>query len=145
MQPQPATQQQEKGMRHRLPKSERLCSHFLIERLFQPTTNASLAAYPVRIVYRPAEQPDKGAYRGNDGNAILISVPKRLFKHAVDRNRVKRQIREAYRNNRELIKTPEGKVIHIAFIWLDNKHYPTEVVEAKVKNLLTRMTEKITK
>lgn len=145
MQPQPATQQQEKGMRHRLPKSERLCSHFLIERLFQPTTNASLAAYPVRIVYRTAEQPDKGAYRGNDGNAILISVPKRLFKHAVDRNRVKRQIREAYRNNCELIKTPEGKVIHIAFIWLDNKHYPTEVVEAKVKNLLTRMTEKITK
>lgn len=96
-------------------------------------------------MYRTAEQPDKGAYRGNDGNAILISVPKRLFKHAVDRNRVKRQIREAYRNNRELIKTPEGKVIHIAFIWLDSKHYPTEVVEAKVKNLLTRMTEKITK
>ena len=98
-------------MRHRLPKSERLRSHFLIERLFQPTTNASLAAYPVRIVYRTAEQPDKGAYRGNDGNAILISVPKRLFKHAVDRNRVKRQIREAYRNNRELIKTPDGKQV----------------------------------
>lgn len=132
-------------MSHRLPKSERLCSRFLIERLFQPTTNASLSAYPIRIVYRTAMQPEQGAYRGNDGNAILISVPKRLFKHAVDRNRIKRQIREAYRNNQQLVKTPENKVVHIAFIWLDNKHYPTATVETKVQNLLTRMTEKITR
>ena len=38
---------------------------------------------------------------------LLISVPKKRFKHAVDRNRVKRQVREAYRKNKSLL---EGKV-----------------------------------
>lgn len=116
------------------PKSQRLCSRYLIDRLFEPGKSRSLSAYPVRLVYRI----DKG-----DETQLLISVPKRCFKHAVDRNRVKRQVREAYRRNRELLQLPEGRVAQLAMIWLDGQHHPTDVVEAKVKNLLVRASENL--
>jgi ribonuclease P protein component len=129
-------------MNNRFPKSERLCSRYLIDKIFEPGNSGSFLAYPLRMAYRVIDKPAYGDYRGNDSNALLISVPKRYFKHAVDRNHVKRQVREAYRNNHDVIQMPEGKVVHMAMIWLDTKHYPTAVVEKKVLNLLRRMTEK---
>ncbi len=125
------------------PKSQRLCSRYLINKLFEPGNSRSLSAYPMRLVFSLRDKPEKGAFRGNDDNALLISVPKRCFKHAVDRNKVKRQVREAYRNATELLHVPEGKIVDMAVIWLDNKHYPSAVVTAKVQNLLRRMSEKI--
>ena len=120
---------------YNLPKSERLCSHYLIDRLFEPGKGSkSLSSYPLRIVYRPISASEHGT-------SILVSVPKKQFKHAVDRNHVKRQIREAYRLNKDLLRTPEGISLNIAFIWLDNRHYPSAIVTNKVKNLLQRITE----
>jgi ribonuclease P protein component len=74
---------------------------------------------------------------------MLISVPKRFFKHAVDRNRVKRQVREAYRTQQALLALPADTTLAIAFIWLDNKHHTSQEVTAKVRNLLQRITEKV--
>ena len=51
----------------------------------------------------------------------MVSVPKRCLKHAVDRNRVKRQVREAYRTNKHLLQPKEGQALLIAFIWMDNQ------------------------
>ncbi len=122
-----------------LPKSERLCSHHLIDRLFEPGMGSkSFSAFPLRVVYRLVT-PEQST------NSLLISVPKRQFKHAVDRNHVKRQIREAYRTNKELLQLPEGTTANMAFIWLDNKHYPTHVVAGRVRNLLQRITESCAK
>ena len=80
--------------------------------------------------------------------SILISVPKKRFKHAVKRNQVKRQVREAYRRNKHILldalkaqETPVKMVM--AFIWLDNKIHSTEEVEYKVKKLLTHISENI--
>ena len=97
------------------PKCEHLCSHLLIERLFEPGEA--------------------------DSTQVLISVPKRLFHNAVDRNRVKRQIREAYRTNKSLLVT--SKPLSVAFLWLDSKHYPTSVINKKVCNLLQRGSEQL--
>lgn len=116
------------------PKSQRLCSHYLIDRLFVPGNSRSLSAYPLRVVFR-IEEGD------GEETQLLVSVPKRCFKHAVDRNRVKRQVREAYRTNKDLLKLPEGKRLYVAMIWLDARHYPSSVVTAKVQNLLTRVSE----
>lgn len=76
---------------------------------------------------------------------MMISVPKRRFKHAVDRNRVKRQVREAYRKNKHLLydKLPTGRRITLGFLWLDAKHHPSAEVEDKVQNLLRRIGESI--
>lgn len=119
-------------------KSQRLCSHYLIDKLFEPGSSSSLSAFPLRVVYRLE-------YRNADlhsNTQMLISVPKRYFKHAVDRNRVKRQVREAYRTNLSLLSLPEDRIAYIAFIWLDAKHHPSSEVTSKVCNLLQRISER---
>ena len=79
-------------------KKERIVSNLLIETLFEKGNSQSLAAYPLRAVFLKKERQ-----QGHAPVQILISVPKKRFKHAVDRNRVKRQIREAYRLHKQLL------------------------------------------
>ena len=99
--------------------------------------------FPLRVVYMPLAPEENTA-----DVSILISVPKKRFKHAVKRNLVKRQVREAYRQNKyillDVLKAKESnfKMI-LAFIWLDNKIYPAKLVEQKVKKLLTHIAENI--
>lgn len=115
-------------------KSERLCSLKAIEALFQGR-NRSLSAYPVRVVYALTETP---------GVRILVSVSKRRFHHAVDRNRAKRQIREAYRLHRDILTgIPQGKGMDIAFLWLSSQHVPSATVSSRVTQLLERINNEI--
>ena len=121
------------------PKHERLCSRKAIEALFAGG-NRAFSAFPLRVVYRRAPELQ-----------ILVSVSKRHFKHAVDRNRAKRQIREAWRLNRDILRpsaTPDAPTeapalpsIHLAFIWLSDEPQPSDLVHRKMKNLLHRMQE----
>jgi len=78
---------------------------------------------------------------------ILVSVPKKHFKRAVKRNRVKRQVREAYRKNKAILldklsETPDKHIL-LAFIWLADELYDTAEIETKVCNLLQRIAERI--
>jgi ribonuclease P protein component len=128
--------------RYTLDKSERLCSKKLIERLFGGG-NKSFPAFPLRVVYMPLAPEENTA-----DASILISVPKKRFKHAVKRNQVKRQVREAYRHNKHILldalkaqETPTSMIL--AFIWLDNKIHSTEEVAYKVKKLLMHIAEEM--
>ena len=120
-------------------KKERVVSKKLIESLFEKGDSQSLAAFPMRVVYMQVERQ-----AGDSLVQILISVPKKRFKHAVDRNRVKRQVRESYRLNKQIIcdVIPENKQMLIAFIWLSDKHYPTEEVQKRVVSLLQKIARK---
>lgn len=125
--------------KHTLPKKERLNSRILIEKIFTGGSK-SLPAFPLRIVYMQVEGDHLPAA------TVLISVPKKRFKRAVKRNRVKRQIREAYRKNKEILLGPlasTGKKLAVAFIWLDNVLYESSAVEAKVKKLLQLTAERL--
>ncbi|WP_025883466.1 ribonuclease P protein component [Segatella paludivivens] len=126
-----------------LTKQERVCSKLLIDRLFNGGKSHSMSAYPLRVVYMYMQSDDIADDAPN--TQILVSVPKKCFKRAVKRNRVKRQIREAYRRNRILAseKVSDGCSLVMAFIWLDSKLYDTAVVETKMKNLIQRVSEKI--
>ena len=128
--------------RYTLDKSERLCSKKLIERLFGGG-NKSFPAFPLRVVYMPLAPEENTA-----DASILISVPKKRFKHAVKRNQIKRQVREAYRHNKHILldalkaqETPTSMIL--AFIWLDNKIHSTEEVAYKVKKLLMHIAEEM--
>ncbi len=121
-----------------LSKSERLNKRLVIDRLFAGG-NKSLLAFPLRVVCMPVEPDAQGA-------SILISVPKKHIRHAVDRNRVKRQVREGYRKNKyTLLHALETKETGMAlgFIWLSDKVYTSSEVEERVKNLLQRIVEKL--
>ena len=78
---------------------------------------------------------------------MMVSVPKRYFKRAVKRNRVKRQVREAYRKNKQLVlsqllDTPD-KAVAMAFIWMDGKLQDSAFVGQRMINLLARLGERL--
>lgn len=127
--------------RHSLAKSERMCSRRIIDTLFGGVNSRSFSAYPLRLVYMKMEQQDESKAK------ILVSVPKKHFKHAVDRNRVKRQVREAYRHNKHiLLDVMEGRQdesVALAFLWQSKVMIKTEEVAERMKLLLSRVAEKM--
>ena len=99
-----------------------------------------MAAFPLRAVYIQQERQDR-----QEPVKVLISVPKKRLHHAVDRNRVKRQVREAYRLQKQLLfeRIPQGLSIDIAFIWLSDQLCPTAVISNRVRSLLERIAKRL--
>ena len=124
-----------------LRKEERMASKRLIDKLFRGGDSHSLVSFPIRLVYLLDNRGDGDTTAQKQ---ILISVPKRCFKRAVKRNRVKRQIREAYRRNKNFLPDlDEGRTLLMAFIWLDDQLHSSETVEKMVVKLLQRMSERL--
>lgn len=122
-------------------KNERLCLKRSIEALFAVRRGQSASAWPLRAVWRVVPA-DAAPVR------ILVSVGKRHFKRAVDRNRAKRLVREAYRLNKALLAEPvmrgcAGRSVHVAFVWTGDELPAYAVVEARMRSLLLRMADKI--
>ncbi|MBQ2339933.1 MAG: ribonuclease P protein component [Bacteroidaceae bacterium] len=121
-------------MRETFTKAERICSKLLIDKLFTGG-NASMAAFPLRAVYMFIDAEDEKLSLKSP-ISVLISVPKRKLHLAVDRNRLKRQVREAYRRNKQsLYALMEEKKLHlaIAFICISDQPAETEQVTRAVK------------
>lgn len=79
--------------RERFKKAERITSKLLIDRLFEGE-NTSTVVFPFRIIYARIPKGDYPTY-------MFVSVPKKRFHNAVDRNRMKRLTREAYRKQKK--------------------------------------------
>ena len=123
-----------------LSKRERIVSRKLIELLFSKGSSRSTSAFPLRIVFM-----EKAREESEEPVQILVSVSKRHFKRAVKRNRVKRQIREAYRHHKTILtgRIADDKSIAIAFIWLADELFESQQVERCVKRLLGKVAESI--
>lgn len=126
-----------------LRKAERISHRRLVEELFNSSKSKSLAAFPIRMVYLLSDKDTPKEPQAR----ILVSVSKRHFKRAVKRNRVKRQLREAYRTNKNLIlegmKEMPTKTVAIALLWMDSNIHTTKEVEQRTKKLLIRLKEQI--
>lgn len=126
--------------RSTLSKRERIVSRKLIETLFGGGRSQSMVAFPLRVVYmiqeRTANEPPV---------QLLVSVPKKHFKHAVDRNRVKRQVREAFRLHKQTLHdaVPPASQLLLAFVWLSDSHSPSVTVERRVVGLMQRVAERV--
>ena len=127
------------SMKKTFKKEERLCSKSDIDALFH--SSSSFVVYPYRVVYTylPA---DIAAAK------VIISVSKRRFKKAHDRNRIKRLMREAYRLQKHALwqqvstmKSENGAPLRmeLAFVWLAEETLPY----AKVYERMGRLLEKI--
>lgn len=111
-----------------------------MDELFCGDHSHAVVAYPLKAVYLAKEHLD-----GQVPVEVLISVSKKHFKHAVDRNRVKRQVREAYRKQKQLLadRVGDGMMVVVAFIWMSNQHISSAEVDSRVKHILTRIAKKI--
>lgn len=121
-----------------LRKSERLNKKKIIDQMFSGGAR-SFSVFPLRVVYLPVEELEEPA-------AILVSVSKRRFKRAVKRNRVKRQIREAYRKNKHsLLQTLKDnqRQLAVAFIYLSDRLSDSDLIEERMKTALARIAENL--
>ncbi len=108
-----------------LGKNKKLKSRKAIERLF--TNGKQLKTFPVRAIYfSELKEPF--------GTQIAVSVPKRLFKKAVDRNLLKRRLREAFRKNQNLLQS--NSQIEIMFIYTSSEIQTYQTIEKSMITLL---------
>ena len=111
-------------------KDERLYLREAISELF--AKGSSFTVYPYRIIYHALPEDDPQVARV----AIMTIAPKKKFKHAVDRNHVKRLTREAYRINKlpliEAFERAHSK-LQVAFIYSSNEHISFQETEQRIK------------
>lgn len=121
-------------------KKERVCSKITFRKLIEG--NLSVFQYPYKCFYYCSPIAEK-----EDCNALAIAVPKRYFKRAVDRNRIKRLTREAYRlNNKSILfdyTIKQNRKIDVLFVYVGKDILPFKQIENQVVNILKTITSKI--
>jgi ribonuclease P protein component len=106
----------------RFSKEERLAKKKIIEDLF--AKGSSRQAFPVKVIFIP--HPDKK----QSAHQVLITVPIRNFKKAVDRNTLKRRIREGYRLNKALLSPVP--TLCIAYIYIAKEILPSLAIHKSI-------------
>jgi ribonuclease P protein component len=124
------------NLRFTLHKAERLSHRKHIDNLFEKGTTFNLS--PFKIFYLLEETVT------DEPVAILVTVPKKRFRRAVDRNRLRRLIRETYRLHKhgliEKVKSIPGISLHIGFVYIgDRKDIAFVELEKQMVNCLERL------
>jgi ribonuclease P protein component len=116
-------------------KNERLCSKPLIDQLVQKGN--SFNGFPFKVIWLEIQESSAPV-------KIVISVPKRNFKRAVDRNRMKRLIRETYRKNKHtFIERIGNKKIVLLLVYTSKTFMDYTGTEEKIKIVLNRLSNEI--
>lgn len=121
-------------MNQRFPSKEKLKSKKLIDQLFNE--GKSVSAFPIKMVYAKIPFEDNVMLKAG------VSVSKRNFKKAVDRNHIKRLLREAYRLHKySLIQEIDSQYVCM-FLYLGKELPSYSFVESKMKKALQKFQEK---
>lgn len=124
----------EKGERQTFSRDERLCKNSLFEELFEKGNSFHNPLF--RVVWMILSDPLSSPAR------IAISVPKKGFRHATDRNLIKRRIRESYRRRKQTLQSLlRKKDINIAFmiIYRGSRIEDFSSIDRSVKEVIEKL------
>jgi len=120
------------------PKSERLCSHNIINEVF--SSGKAFVCYPFRVIYLDTELPQ------DVHSQVLFSVGKRKFKRAVHRNLLRRRSKEAYRLHRQGLQTllkEKNQQIAIAMVYISSSKMSYDSIEKGMIKALDKLCQKL--
>jgi ribonuclease P protein component len=112
-------------------KEERLHGRKSIQELFDK--GSSFYLHPFKIIFR------KNSDQNNSHSQILVTVPIKNFGKAVDRNKIKRRIREGYRLNKQKLATQKWL---IAYIYVAKEILPSDVIHQKISESLVSLNDR---
>jgi ribonuclease P protein component len=121
---------------HTLSKEERLCSKTAISGLFSEGSRLSFPPY--RVFW--AVKDSSGLHRSR----FAVSVPKRRFKKAVERNLMKRRIRETFRLNKQILNSAvnSNRQVYFMIVYASGHLLPFKVLDDAMKRLLQCIAKK---
>ncbi len=123
-------------MRNTLPKKERIHKKEEIDFFFNKGKH--FIEKPFRVIHYSKELPNDSSPCLN----VMVSVPKKIFKKAVNRNSIKRKIKEAYRINNNALKeelNKNKKPVYILLIYTSNDSLNFKDIEDKIILILQRL------
>ena len=115
--------------KYTFPKDEKLTSEKVIQELFEK--GSSFYLYPFKVFFMPHPDQEQRAHQ------ILITVSRKLFTKAVDRNQIKRRMREAYRLNKPFPEIPKKLVI--AYIYSVKEKLPAAQLKERLGKTFKRL------
>lgn len=127
------------------PKSEKLKSKKTIDLLF--SKGKSVSKYPLRLVYIECDfdTTESKEFETEHKIKMGVSVSKKYFKRAVDRNYFKRLLREAYRLNKHLLIDHLEKPHAFMFFYQSNDRLSYQEIETKTIQLFEKCIQQLKK
>ena len=126
---------EDKPVSFSFPKKERLCSRLQMEQLL--TLKQSFFSYPLKCYFQFLPLSDE-----NPVSKMAVSVPKKLEKTAVGRNKIKRWVREAYRLNKHLLNndlSEKGVVVNLLFVCVGKENLSFALIEKAVVEIFQKI------
>lgn len=123
---------------YRFTKEEKIVGENRIDSLFNE--GKSFVAFPLRVVFLKTELSLSSPI------SVLVSVPKKRIKSAVKRNRIKRQVREAYRLNKHYLEALTESIDHhldIAFVFVREDLMEYSIIEKGMRKGLTEIANRL--
>jgi len=124
------------------PKAERLCAVSAVEQLYKEGN--TFLRHPLKINFLRECDPMEGDFLFPK---VLFVVPKRSFKKSVDRNLIKRRMREAYRLHKHLFfelatsNTAQSPLMYVSFFYVAKEILPYQSIEKKIVAAITILAE----
>lgn len=119
-------------------KAYKLCSKILIDEIFE--TGTTIKSYPLLVKYKLIELKSDTTFQ------MVISAPKRTFRNAHQRNRIKRLCKEVIRKNKHILETPlkvRDINLGICLIYSAKEEMTLEQLERKTQKLFNKIVENL--